>query len=83
MHGTITLPLDAELAGWLTTGAATRGVKVEEFAVDTLRRVSRKPTINEVFADVQADFKASGMTEDELGQLLEQAVAEVRANNRD
>ncbi len=83
MNGTITLPIDAELAGWLTTGAATRGVRVEEFAVDTLRRVAKKPTINEVFADVQADFKASGMTEDELGDLLEKAVAEVRASNRD
>ena len=70
MNGTITLPIDAELAGWLSTGAATRGVRVEEFAVDTLRRVAKKPTINEVFADVQADFKASGMTEDELGDLL-------------
>ena len=58
MNGTITLPIDAELAGWLTTGAATRGLKVEDFAVATLRRVARKPTINEVFADVQADFKA-------------------------
>lgn len=83
MNGTITLPIDAELAGWLTTGAATRGIKVEEFALDTLRRVAGKPTINEVFADVQADFKASGMTEDELGDLLQQAVAEVRANNRE
>ncbi len=55
---------------------------MQEFAVNTLRRVASKPTINEVFADVQADFKASGMTEDELGDLLEQAVAEVRANNR-
>ena len=83
MNGTITLPIDAELAGWLTAGAATRGVNVEDFAVDTLRRVARKPTINEVFADVQADFKASGMTEDELGDLLEHAVAEVRANHRE
>ena len=83
MNGTITLPIDAELAGWLSTGAATRGIEVEDFAIATLRRVARKPTINEVFADVQADFKASGMTEDELGDLLEQAVAEVRANNRE
>lgn len=83
MNGTITLPIDAELAGWLTAGAAKRGVKVEDFAVDALRRVAGKPTINEVFADVQADFKASGMTEDQLGALLEKAVAEVRANNRE
>ncbi len=83
MNGTITLPIDAELAGWLKTGAASRGIKVEDFALDALRRVARKPTINEVFADVQADFKASGMTEDELGDLLEKAVAEVRAEHRD
>jgi hypothetical protein len=31
---TITLPLDAELAGLLTEKAATQGVKVEQLALD-------------------------------------------------
>ena len=81
MSATITLP--AELEGLLAKKAAARGVNVEEFAVDVLNRAARRPTVSEVFADVRADFVASGMTEEELGQLIEQALLEVRAERRD
>jgi hypothetical protein len=81
MSATITLPV--ELESLLAKKAAARGVNVEEFAVDVLNRAARRPTISEVFADVRADFVASGMTEEELGQLIEQALSEVRAERRD
>lgn len=81
MSATITLPI--ELESMLAKKAAARGVNVEEFAVDVLSRAARRPTVSEVFADVRADFVASGMTEEELGQLIEQALSEVRAESRD
>ncbi len=81
MSATITLPI--ELESLLAKKAAARGVNVEEFAVDVLSRAARRPTVSEVFADVRADFVASGMTDEELGQLIEQALSEVRAERRD
>lgn len=81
MSATImTLPIDTEIAGWLAKKAAEQGVNIEQVAIETLRRQARKPSINEVFADVQAEFEASGMTDEELGQIIEQALAEVRAS---
>lgn len=81
MSATITLP--TELESLLAKKAAARGIDVEEFAVDVLDRAARRPTISEVFADVRAEFMASGMTEEELGQLIEQALSEVRTERRD
>lgn len=77
----MTLPIDSEIAGWLAKKAAVQGVNIEQVAVETLRRQARKPSIDEVFADVQAEFEASGMTDEELGQVIEQALAEVRVGN--
>lgn len=77
----MTLPIDSEIAGWLAKKAAVQGVNIEQVAIETLRRQARRPSINEVFADVQAEFEASGMTDEELGQVVEQALAEVRAGN--
>lgn len=79
---TLTLPIDTELERWLTKNAAAHGIRAEQFAVEALRQLARRPSIDEVFADVQAEFAASGMTDDELGHIIEQAVAEVRAANR-
>lgn len=79
MSATITLPIDLELQGLLAKRAAEAGVQVEAFAVDALKRVVQMPTINEIFADVAAEFEASGKTDDELRQEIETALAEVRA----
>lgn len=75
-----TLPIELEHA--LARKAAAQGVDVEQFAVEALKRVAELPTISELFADVQAEFEASGMTDEELGQEIEAAAAEVRARRR-
>ena len=80
MSATITIPAELELV--LARKAAAQGLDVEQFAVDALRRVAEMPTISELFADVQAEFEASGMTDEELGQEIEAALAEVRARRR-
>ena len=77
MSAVMTVAVDAEIQGWLTKRAAAQGVAVEQFLLDTLRQLARKPTFEEVFADVHADFEASGMTDEELGELIKQARAEI------
>ena len=79
MSATMTLPIDIEIESWLADNAAAQGVKAEQFAVEALRRLARRPSIDEVFAGVQAEFAASGMTDEELSQIIERALAEVRA----
>lgn len=81
MSAVMTISVDTEIQGWLVKRAAAQGVAVEQCAVEALRQLARRPTIHEVFADVHADFRASGMTDEELGELVEQALLEVRAEN--
>ena len=80
MSATITLPV--ELESLLAKKAAVEGVNVEQFAINALRRAAEMPTISELFADVRAEFEASGRTDEELQQDIEQALAEVRAERR-
>ncbi len=75
---TVTLPIDSELENWLTNNATAQGVKLEQFAVEALRRLARRPPIDEVFAEIQAEFADSGMTDGDLKHLIEPALAEVR-----
>lgn len=75
---TVTLPIDSELENWLTNNATAQGVKLEQFAVEALRRLARRPPIDEVFAEIQAEFADSGMTDGDLKHLIEHALAEVR-----
>ncbi len=76
---TMTLPIDTEIESWLAKNAAAQGVKVEQFAVEVLRRMARRPSIDEVFADVKAEFEASGMSDKDIQQVIEHALAEVRS----
>ena len=69
MSATITLPV--ELESLLAKKAAARGVNVEQFAIDTLRRVAERPTISELLVDDRAEFAANGRTEEELQPNIE------------
>lgn len=80
MSATITLPEDLEYA--LARQAAARDMDVEQFAIDALRRVVELPTISALFADVHAEYEASGMTDEELEKEIEAAVEEVRERKR-
>ncbi len=84
MSVTVTLPIeiDLELESLLSRKAASEGMTVGEFATRTLRHAAKRPTIREVFADVRADIQARGITDEELEQDIDAAVAEVRARRR-
>ncbi len=82
MEAIMTLPMDIELKSLLTKKAAAEGVGVEQYAVETLKRVAELPTISELFADVGVAFIASGKTDEELKDDIELALSEVRAQRR-
>lgn len=82
MEAVMSLPMDLELKTLLTKKAEAEGVAVEQYTVDTLRRVAELPAISELFADVGDAFVASGRTDEELRSDIEFALAEVRAERR-
>lgn len=76
------IPISEETGNRLRTKAAAAGVDVETFAMRTLERVASRPTLKEVLAPLRAEFEASGTTEDQLIDELEQAKHELRAQKR-
>lgn len=82
MSETITITIPTELKPLILGRATASGKAIEEYALELLKKDAELPTISEVFADVRAQFEASGMTDEELGEEIEAAVAEVRARRR-
>ncbi len=79
---TLTIPISPEAEAKLIAKAAAAGVDVTTFAAQTLERAASKPTLEEILAPLRKEFEQSGMTEDELTDLLEQAKHEARAERR-
>jgi hypothetical protein len=76
---TLLVPISPEAQAKLTAKAAASGVDVTTFAAKTLERAAFRPTLDEVLAPLRQEFEESGMTEDELTDLLEQTKHEARA----
>jgi hypothetical protein len=70
MEMTITLPV--ELGIQVQAAAARNGRAVEDYVIDAVRTAMLKPPLDELLAPVRAQFAASGMTEEEFDQLIEE-----------
>jgi pyruvate/oxaloacetate carboxyltransferase len=79
---TLTISISAEAESKLVAKAAAAGVDVATFAAKALERAASEPTLEEILAPLRSEFEGSGMTEDELTELLEQAKHEARAERR-
>ncbi len=85
-----TIPIREALYERLATLATRRGKKVEDVAdeilTETLEKTAAPPhsgmTFAEIFAPVQEDFDASGMTDEELSEFVEAEVKTYRAERR-
>lgn len=55
---------------------------VPQYSQSILESEARRPTLSEISGPIAEAFKASGMTEDELGELLETAKHEMRSDRR-
>lgn len=78
----LSIPITAETETKLRAKAAVAGVDVQTFAARTLERVASRPALDDSLAPLRAEFDATGMTEEELVELLEIAKHEVRAERR-
>ena len=78
-----TIAIPPDLAQLATAKAAARGMNLEQFAQDAIRRVAELPDPWELFAKVQDEVAASGISEEELEAQIKAAVEEVRASHCD
>jgi hypothetical protein len=83
MDATITITLPPELERVIAGRATASGKKLEEYALDVLGRDAELPDLRELFADVRDQIEASGVSDDDLDDQIEAAVAEVRARRRE
>jgi len=72
-----------ELAEQLQKQAEAVGSGPEQIAVAAIRRqIQADEQLDQLLAPVREAFEASGMTEEELGDLLEKAKHDMRAERR-
>lgn len=77
---TLQIPPDAEAR--LAEKARSAGMDVPTYAEKILETEARRPTLREISGPIAEAFEASGMTEEELGDMLEKAKHEMRAERR-
>ena len=76
----LTLSISAEAEAKLRAKAHAAGVNVETYAARFLEQMAEKPlSLKEIGGPIAEDFAKSGMTEDELSDLLEEAKHAMRA----
>ncbi|MBA2647201.1 MAG: hypothetical protein H0U81_10410 [Pyrinomonadaceae bacterium] len=67
---TVTIELKPEVETRVAEQAAARGVSVERYIEGVLESHALRPSLDEILAPVRLEFQESGMTEDELGELI-------------
>ena len=79
---TLTLNLAERDAQRLAEKAQAAGVDVQTYVERIVRAAATSPPLDEALRPVRDAFHASGMSEDQLGELLEEAKHEMRRERR-
>jgi hypothetical protein len=75
---TIAISLSPEIESKLAARARAAGMEVPAYAARLLERDVKRTTVAEISGDLAVRFKQTGMTEEELGELLEREKHEAR-----
>ena len=75
----VVLELEPEVEETLKKRAAARGSDFEVYLQSLLKEQANSRSYEEVMAPVWNEFEQSGMTEDELGEIVDREVRTVRA----
>jgi|GEM_PF-1209459 len=77
------ISISSEAEATLQAKARAAGLDLASYVATLVEQNGRRPlSLEAISGQVAADFKASGMTEDELGDILEQAKHAMRAERR-
>jgi len=68
---TITIDLPSEVEAALQKKAAADGKNIQTYIFETLKNQALKPSLDEILAPIRKNFADSGMTEEELDELIE------------
>lgn len=79
---TLSIQIAKSLEDRLAEKARNAGLDVSSYVAQVVEAHARKPTLKELSGPVYEQFVASGMTDEELGEFLEQAKHEMRAERR-
>jgi predicted transcriptional regulator len=81
---TITVELSPDTEKRLLAIVAQSGRELSALVQEAIedKLAERLPTFKEILAPIQADFRASGLSEQELHSLLEESLSEVRSECR-
>ena len=79
---TLTLNLPDEEQELLARKAQAAGMTLQAYAERIVRSAAVRPPINEILRPIRDAFHVSGMSDEELGELLESAKHEMRADRR-
>ena len=79
---TLTISISPDAEAKLRAKAADAGVDIETYAAKALEQIAARPSLDEILKPLHAEFDASGMTEDQLSNLLEETKHEARANRK-
>lgn len=74
----ITIKVSDEVGRMIFARANKDGKDVAAFAARVLEREAKKPNLEELLAPVRAQFAASGLTEDELTQIVKEERRAIR-----
>ena len=76
---TLEISISPEAEAKLREKAAMVGEDISSYAAGVLERMAERPlTLREISGPLFEEFKASGMTDDELGDFLEEAKHRIR-----
>ena len=79
----LSIPISVEAETRLRALATAAGVEVETYAARLLERVAAPPkSTEELSGPLYDEFLASGMTDDELGEFLEEVKHDMRRERR-
>lgn len=75
---TLAIPIEPDLEARLAVKAEAAGLDVATYVAQMIEREARRPTVHELSGDSAEKFTQTGMTEEELGELLEREKHEAR-----
>ena len=79
---TLKIDLSSPVEQRLEEKAREAGLDVASYVTHVVEAHAAKPTLKELSGDVYKQFVASGMTDEELGEFLEKAKHDMRAERR-
>jgi len=79
---TLSIEVPKTVEDRLTQKAKDAGLDVASYVTRVIAAHAAKPTLKELSGAVYEQFVASGMSDDELGDFLEKAKHEMRADRR-